>query len=539
MALQSAPVQEQDIITYALNNFGGGLRYDLPSEKIPDNCVQDSLNTIFDAGQISKRFGYLSPIYTVADHSKVRWIDEWLDGNQVRWLIIVTDTKMLSYNIATNTFTDITPVGGLTGNLGKAVHGAAFSGKIVGVLTFLYFITNGVNRPFYWDGTAANAVFLNVTGSPVSAVTVAAFESHLMWFNVQDSILGNQPQEIIWSDFNDGLNYSSGDAAIVTLEDTNDAIISVEQIYSFLSVGRDRSIYTSQFIGFPFFYRFDRKVEKDGIFATNAFVRNNTTIIGLTKTGVISFDSSSESPYIGQPIIQDLIAGIIDVSSSDLVGSTFAKFDQGENKHRTFISHRADGVPDTEYAYSVLYQNWSKHQYANLITAIGQFQGQYPYTWNLLPNPWNSYSILWSSIYKSGLIPIIVYGDNLGNIYFQFPTYSDAGTPITAFFKTKAFETQRHPDWIKELQRIQFILAKQLTGTLIIHVFKSDDGKNFIEANNSPYTLDMSQSISPYVDISADGQWFYFHVIDANANEGYVIDEIRCGYVPLYRKMVA
>lgn len=532
------PSEADDIVTYAVNDFSGGLRYDLPPEKIPPNAVQDSLNTIFDAGFISKRFGYLNPVFTVPDHSEIRWIDEWFDGAGIHWLLVITNTKFFNYNIATNVFTDITPAGGLHGVLANAVHGQAFSGKVGGVTTFLYFVTNNVDRPFYWDGIAANAVFLNVAGSPITARTMAAFQSHLMWFNIDDPSLGNQPQEVIWSDNNDGLNYSSGDAALVLLEDTNDKISAVEQIYSFLAVGRDRSVYISQFIGFPFFYSFVRQIEKDGIFATNSFVRDNNAILGLTKTGVISFDSSNENPYIGQPIIQDLIGGIIDQNGDDLVGSTFAKFDQGQNRQRFFISHRSDGIPDTEYAYSVLYKNWSKHQYANLITAIGQFAGTYPYTWNLLTNPWNSYAILWSSIYKSSLIPIIVYGDNVGNVYYQFATFSDAGVAINSFFKSAVFETDRHPDWIKELQRIQLILQKQTSGILTIHVFQSDDAKNFVEATNSPYTLDMTQSPTPYVDISATGQWFYIHVIDNNANEGYVIEEIRYGYVPIYRKMV-
>jgi len=505
-------------------DFFVGLRRDMAlrnKTKMPKNSVQDSLNVRFLDGSVIKRPGYTT--YLTGLTGRVRLIDEWYDANAVQHLIIATDTNVYEYNVATGVNTDRTPTGGLHGVTGSVYQGVGFYGK--------YFITNNVDQPLYWDGIAAKFVFLTTTGAPVKSQTVVAFSSHLLWLNVQDSVLGLQPQEIIWSDNQNGLTYNSGDAAVVTLEDTNDAIIGTEIVQNVLAIARQKSIYISQFIGFPFFYLFQRRVEKYGILATNTFKKTETNILGLDPNGVLAFDGANLDAYVGEPVKDDIIAL---VPQNPFISGAFATFDLTGIAWRLFVSSRVDGNPDTEYEFHDLFKCWAKHSYAVPITAIGSFKfgAQYP-LWSQLTSGWNTYQIHWNDPLTSALGPAILYGDMNGNIYITQTASNDNGQAINAFFKTIPSELELS-GWIKELWRLQFILTQQTTGILTVHVYASDDGEVFTEAATSPYTLNMANTPIPFIDVFATGCWFYLYVLDANLNETFSIREIRATYMPLY-----
>jgi len=536
--------QEQDIIIKIFNDFSAGLRYDfdllntgIPDlRKLPPNAIFDSINVFFDNGIIIKRTGYIVIQLNVAgDNSAIRWLDEWYDSTNQQHIMIITDTKFIEYNPNNNTFTDRTPVGGLFGLLSGPVSGYGFAGK--------YFMTNDVDKPFYWDGVAANAIFLTTAGAPTRASTVVGFASHLLWLNVNDAVLGYQPQEIVWSDFNNGLVYNSGDAAVVTIEDTNDVINAAEVMFNFLAIARDKSIYDSQFIGFPFFYRFDRRVEKDGIIAANTFRRTNQFVLGFSKNNnIIGFDGSNEQPYIGLPIKNDILNGIVDVNAyKNIRGGWKSFYEIAQSRWHMLVSHRSDGVPNLEYQYSLASEPspiWSKHQYLDLVTALGTFTKQLAPTWNQLTNAWNTYTIRWNDTTVSQLNPIILLGDSTGDLYQIAPnTYSDNGVAISAYFKFMLKDLGM-PNWIKELNRLQFTLTKQSVGILTVHVFESDDGFDFTEALHSPWTLDMTKSIIPYVDVMAQGEFFYLKVEDNNINETFEIREIRASFIPMYERIM-
>lgn len=522
---------QNNLVVFEANNFLGGLHYDLPAHKIPDNAVADSLNVIFDDGSISRRsglqdFAYLPP------GSPIRWIDEFYDKTGDLWMIFVTDSKMYVYNATDNGWNDVTPTEGLFGGVAYPVTGVGFYGY--------YFVTNDVDPPFYWQPGMANALNLTGTGAPLRATCVAAFFNHLMWFNVDDPNLGFQPQQVTWSDNQNGLVYNDGDAAVAQLEDTNDYITSCEMIFSYLCVARNKSIYVCEYIGYPYFYAFFRRVEKDGILATKSFRKNAFNIMGLSRENIISFDSSTETPFVGEPIKKDLFSKIIDpIAYTNVLGSPHAAFDQVAQKYRFFVSHRIDGEPDTEYAYSVKFQNWSKHQYAFPITALGSADVQSYLYWDVATRTWQSATVEWRNPSTSPLSPNMFYGDITGEVYSTLGNdYTDNGIGMPAWFVSKAYEFH-HPDWIKELQRIQFIMSGSTKATFTVNVYSSDDGYNFNEAPASPVIMDGSQNPMPYVDVFCTGQWFQIMVTNNNPGQYFEIWNIRFSYEPLFRRTIA
>lgn len=525
------PATQNNLVVFEIPNFQSGLHYDMPAHKIPDNAVADSLNVIFDNGSLMRRPG-IQGFALISGGSPIRLIDEFFDSTGDQWMMVVTDSAFWVYNTNGNTWTNVTPTEGLFGDLAHPVSGVPFYGY--------YYVTNDVDPPMYWQPGMTTALTLTGAGAPIRATSVAAFFNHLMWFNVQDPNLGNQPQQVTWSDNQNGQVYNDGDAGIAQLEDTNDRITASEMIFSYLCVARQKSIYVCEYIGYPYFYAFFRRVEKDGIVATNTFVKNAFYIHGLTKENIIGFDSSTEQPYIGQPIRDDLFSNIIDPTAyHDILGGAFSGFDQGMQKYRLFVSHRIDGEPDTEYAYSMKFQNWSKHQYNEPITAIGSSDIQSYMYWDIATRSWVSATVEWRDPSTSPITPNMFLGGMSGEIYStQGNNYTDNGIPFTSWFLSKAYEFH-HPDWVKELQRIQFIMSGRTSATFIINVYSSDDGYNFKEAKNSPVIMDGGVDPMPYVDVFCTGQWFQILVTNNTPGQYFEIWNIRFAYEPLFRRTIA
>ena len=538
VARRNTPATQNNLVIFEASNFMGGLHYDDPPNKISDNAVSDSLNVIFDNGNIARREGLWYWAY-FEPGSPIRLIDEWYDQNGNQYMIVVSDSRAWAYDVAAGTWQNITPAsqfpGGiqtLYGDLAHPVTGQGFYGY--------YYFTNDVDPPMYWHPGMPQAEYLTGAGAPARATAVAAFFNHLMWFNVDDYTLGYQPQQVTWSDNQNGQVYNTGDAGIAQIEDTNDVITAVEMIFSYLCVARDKSIYVCEYIGYPFFYAFYRRVERDGIIATRSFQKNSFYVMGLTQENIIGFDGSTEQPYIGEPIRDDLFSGVLDpLAANDVLGSFHAKFDIAAQKYRLFTSHRVDGETETEYAYSVKFNNWSKHRYAFPITAIGTADVKSYMTWDEATRQWQVSTVQWRSPTSAPLSTNVFYGDMTGQVYSTLgQDYTDDGVSMDAWFVSKAYEFH-HPDWIKELQRIQFIMSGSTKATLNCHVYSSEDGFNFHEALNSPLIVDATSDPMPYVDVFCTGQWFQIMVEDINPGEYFEIWSIRFAYEPLFRRTIA
>src|SRR2546430_2164922 len=351
--------KDTELVPFEFKEFSGGDNFDLPPTAIPQNASWDSLNVDFDRAVVSKRTGYNTTALQVGGVSitvsggPVRLIDEFYDVNQKQWIIIATHTKVYTFDTTLLVLTDRTPAVPPNGVLTEAYVGASFF--------FKYFVTNNIDQPFYWDGVAALFVYLTATGAPLRAMTVKSFGAHLLWGGIKDSVLGEKPSREVWSDFQNGLVYNSGDAGSVDLEDTSDGIIAHEIIQNFLAIGRDKSIWNAQFIGTPFFYRFDRKVDVDGISGARLFLKTPLGIVGLSKNNVILYDGGVVR-YIGTGITTDILQ-----LSGRYIRNGHVVYNDGLYRIEIFVSSRPDGLIEKMYAFYVLYiQAYFKGQVSEL-----------------------------------------------------------------------------------------------------------------------------------------------------------------------------
>jgi hypothetical protein len=507
---------------FEIENLEGGLIADLPVQNVPPVAVYDSLNVDFERRMAFKRGGY-GAAWITGLTDPVCWIDEFIDATNKRWLIIVTTKRVYTYDIAGTTLTDRTPAAGtplLTGTITDPVSGCEFFNK--------YYVTNNRDKPMYWDGSAADFVYLTGTGAPERALCVAPFGSHLLWGNIKDTVDGEKYARVIWSDFQNGLVYdpTAGtlEAGENDLEDTDDHVIGFERLGNILLVGRRKSFFECQFVGAPWFYKFSPAVKIYGLLATRTLKETPLGAIGLTNANVILYTGSREQ-LIGTEKITSYLSQLLLLN----VNGAFAIFDDNEQKWKLFVSHRTDGIPDTMYSLSTQYATFSRHKFNNLITAVGKYTfATYP-KWSDFPNGWGTYFNRWGDPLTGGISGQLAYGDYGGNIYNKTADFSDAGVAIPAYFKTGASELN-YPGG-KELAIIQFYLKKQVTGSINVYIHYSLDGENFL--TYGPLPCDMTGTQFARVFAGVYGKFFSIGVEQNVLNEGFEIRKMRLGYMPM------
>jgi hypothetical protein len=525
MSIQQLPNAERDtqLIPFEFTNFGGGDNFDLPPTAIPVNASWDSQNVDFDKTTASKRTGYNTTALQVGGVSitvaggSVRLIEEFFDTNNKQWIIIATNSKVYTFDVINSILTDRTPAVATNGVLTEAVVGVSFFGK--------YFVTNNVDQPYYWDGVAALFVYLTGTGAPQRAMTVKPFGAHLIWGGVRDSVLGEKPFRVVWSDFQNGLLYNAGDSASVDLEDTNDNIIAQEVVQNFMAIGREKSIWNCQFIGSPFFYRFDRKVDVDGIVGARLFIKTPLGLMGLSKNNIILYNGASVK-YIGQGIINDLLQ-----LSNKYIRNGHMIYNDLLSRVEVFVTGRTDGFIDRMYAYSILYATWRKIVYNNYIMASGKFKSTTFPVWTVaFPNNqfWVAFPIKWADLGASQLSPQVVYGDDIGKVYDKTGVANDNLVAIQGYFKSQVSELN-YPGF-KEVQVIELLVKGQVTGILTVNLLAYDDGFNI--TSYGPYTLDMTKVPVPKIYLNAQGRYFSLHILNNNLNETYEVRLARLYYNP-------
>lgn len=234
-------------------NAGQGVNYDLTPEELPLGMWTDVQNVRFKDGYVQKFKGIkdifspttITPYYLTAYQTTAKRF--WVHAGLQR--VFVDDGT---------TRTDITPAGVFTGAIDDRWSGGVLGGVLV--------MNNGVDQPQFWGGNVANDL-ATLTGWNANwrAGVVRPFKNYLIALDVTKS--GTRYQHMVkWShsavagtiptswDETD----PTKDAGEQDLAETSDALVDALPLGDSLVVYKERSMYSMQFIGQPYIWRFQR-----------------------------------------------------------------------------------------------------------------------------------------------------------------------------------------------------------------------------------------------------------------------------------------
>jgi hypothetical protein len=116
-----------------------------PIDLIDDKCWSDTLNVNFGVGYMKKVTGWYPFDSQLASlNSPIKQIDNYYKFNGNEWLIFCTDTGVYWYNPSLHQLLPLYT--GLTTTIDQLIMTENFDNNFI--------VTNGVDKPIYWDGIA-------------------------------------------------------------------------------------------------------------------------------------------------------------------------------------------------------------------------------------------------------------------------------------------------------------------------------------------------------------------------------------------------
>lgn len=199
---QQARAEEQ--FEFPIRGPFGGIQSELPPASIESFGFSDMLNMILRKGTASVRPDFTALTLIPNPQEPIVGIADFFDKNGVRHQVIITPTRLLLWNGAGQTWTQIT--GALTGGATDIFEWAVVNYKLL--------FSQGVDKVQVWDG-------ITVGFAAASANAVAA--KHLMEIN-NYLVVGNTveggivfPQRMRWTSPGDTTDWTSLSAGVLDL----------------------------------------------------------------------------------------------------------------------------------------------------------------------------------------------------------------------------------------------------------------------------------------------------------------------------------
>ena len=445
----------------------------LTSQGVLDLQFADGRNTDFDSLTVKKRKGLASFFSGIAGIPML--VQDFVDVNNKRWMVVVTTTKIYTFDEVALILTDRTPTG-YSGSLVTPPRATTFQ--------FKHYVVNGTGF-WYWDAVAATYLALPA-GSPTTAKDVFGFGQHLMLFNVVSSGGVSDVYKSAWSGFLDGTIWTSGDALSADIVDGADAVAGGAAFGRVAVLLKTDSIYSITPIPAPFFYEFDPRVIGIGCIATATIqVIPGIGITFLGRDDWYLYDTISVQPIVGnrgESVRKDILKNM----SAQNIGAAFTLRSFRDQQLLLFIPSIAwtfTAPTYNVYVYNWRYRTLAQYDYSNIpggvsgggehFYSVGRTWNQSTYGFNVSPYRFNDQS-------GAQTAPaLIAAGATSGKIY-RLPTtpqYTDDGNAYDSWVQTGLTDFGNPWPVRKMVNRVHILFIPQSAGAINVFLSKSDDGE--------------------------------------------------------------
>jgi hypothetical protein len=499
---------------FVFDTFIGGYSSDLDPEMLPKNFLSAGQNIQYNKGLVSKRDGrQLFSAGPFTGTANGLWVFQLSGGTS--YLLVVTTTNFYKYNVGAQTWTDITPVGGLHGTTTLAPQFITYNDKV--------YVTNGVDAIFYWDGVAANAVFVTGNGAPNACYAIMVFAG--FFFAIRPTVGATLfGWRVMWSDFNNPTVFNSGQAGAVDLNDTAEQVMTAAVMGRWMSIYKTSTIYNTVFIGAPVYFDF-RRIDTPGISLRRSLVQIPMLgLFGFGRDDAYIFDQNQSRP-IGKPVRQEILTKI-NWQGAD-TANAWVRPDIG----RVYFNVPFTATtPDNAYSYSYIDGQWMPEgPYVALAGIWAEF------TSNLLVSQLtgidSSYNLTIDQLTRlNQRQPLTTDGTY---IYYHAAVANDYATPsaiainsslTTAETALLQQDGEPVPCTVYEIR----VTANNVAGTVSVTLFASIGDGTY--ATYGPYTVTFTTSMVQRVPVEAYGERFSIKVANNNVNESFQVKQIALKY---------
>ena len=298
-------------------------------------------------------------------------------------------------------------------------------------------ITNGVNQPQKYGGTAATGLLDLGTNLAAGAITTSEIiitaKDHVVLMNNTENG-GDAPLRASWSNIGKIDDYIGGTAGYQDLTDDESWIISAEQLSSNTwAIYKERSIIVMEWVGGQTPFRFTTMV-KGQTCAGKACVLNVDGVhfvIGLRD--IYKYTGDNTTTRLDTKIKRDFFNAV----NYTMFLRAFILYIESEDELQFWIPTAAD-YPDIIYCLDRVLEIW--YRKTRTMTGWGTYQSASSLTIGDLVGTIGDQNFTFGSTVTKTNTPIFLVGDSSGSVYqLSKTTYNNNGTAITNEFQTPDF----------------------------------------------------------------------------------------------------
>ena len=395
--------------------------------------------------------------------------------------------------------------------------------------TWFLILTNGVDAPYKWNGSAVEFTALTGTldtGTLTTSKVTASYKDTLGFLNNTENSLV-VPQRFRFGDTAEEDDWTTGVAGFIDCYDTAGGILAATILGPYLVIYKTDGIVLLEYnaAATPVFDKTPR-ITGSQFFATKAITSANNIDYYLARDNVYAFSGLHEAQKIGDPIRDELLASLDFSKKSECFGYIQA------GKHRiTFVvPAKAVSTYTYWYTYDFMEKTWSKGKWADYITCAGNYEGGAVLTWGQLKTVgtlWSAMTGAWGDLVQEKEDKTILLGDSAGYVYQLADTlnnYDDAA--IDAEWHTKDFALS--PDYMARSMRygkVSFVAY----GDRVSVSYSTDEGNTWTNLLTDQDLTNEREDYNISLNFSAPRCRFKF--FDATSKKNFHISQVSVEYM--------
>lgn len=457
-----------------------------PSTQGDHHTSPNTKNMVFTKGIASKRTGYSYLGSTLSD--PVIGVTEFEDLNGTKTLLAFTTKKQYKFDTGTQDWVNITHqsagvdvdwTGDEEDTLDFAVCAGLDSG---GTYTKWVIITNGVDKPRYWDGSGRFKLYspTGITGF-TTCKTITAYYNYVVMGNVTTA--SDNHSTVFWSNAQKLDDFSTatvdGDTGAGVIPDVDGDIVKLMVLGDRCYIYTLNTIHSMMYVGGAVTMTFMRVLAETRLLSSRSITNVGQFHLFMSQENVVLFDGTSITREIGDRIYR----GYRDELYSSKRYFAFAFHDPA--KRQVYFAYPT--ATDVSQIYNVEYQltdmqssSWTKFQYNERIISMGFFSRNSDLHWDsaqIAGVGWNQLTISWAQGSIKGGFPVKVAGTAGGRVLLLDDTaQNDQNTAIDSWFDTMDYTVPQ--SFLSELGR-WIEVEMELRGFECDVYYSKDEGQTY------------------------------------------------------------
>ncbi len=385
-----------------------------------------------------------------------------------------------------------------------------------------------------------------VATSSYKAVAVVSFAEHLNAYRTTEAGTENR-KRIRWTKVGllgyTGTDWTAGTANFVDLLDMEGSLQTAERLgNNAVVVYAEGSIHLQEWVGGTDVYRFTKMIVNKGIPSRRGVVANQNVHYVLTRDNIYEYYGGRDLKAIGDSIKSDYVAMI----NNSAMAYAFMDFLPDESELRVYIPTGTSTQPDTCYICKVT-ENYSWFKATRHHTSKGSTSRPASLTIGQLVGNIGAQNWKFGDLSAAAGAIINLNGESSGRIVKKDKTVysvSESGTsaPQSFVFDTKDLSSNNDIDPLiknkyhlteymdNQSRWLQVKVEAQGAGSMHL-LYSTDEGKNFAEFNDSPFTLNNTWNM--YIaDVDVAAEKFMVRVSNTATNEVVHLRYIKAQLVP-------